>query len=68
MRNQLLVTEYSAGDDILALKLGANGGVIGSTQIASGLNNPLDLVEHRPTGNLYVSEFGANQISLLSVV
>jgi len=60
LKNQLLVTEYSGGDDILALKLDANGNVTGATQAAAGLSDPLDVVEDtKNTGNigtLYVAE------------
>ena len=67
LQGQLLVTEYSGGDDILALQLGANGDVVNSSQIASGFSDPLDLVEHSATGNLYVLESGSDsQIELLS--
>jgi hypothetical protein len=70
LRGKILVTRYSAGDDIIALTPGgpnldianANVGITGLT----GFTDPLDLVES-PTGNgnLYVSELGANKITLL---
>jgi hypothetical protein len=31
----------------------------------TGLTDPLDLVENRATGDLYVTEFGADRITLL---
>ncbi|MDX2305436.1 MAG: LamG-like jellyroll fold domain-containing protein [Microscillaceae bacterium] len=34
----------------------------------TGFNNPLDLIEDTRNGNLYVSEFGANQITLLKPI
>jgi len=60
LKNQLLVTEYSGGDDILALKLDANGNVTGATQAASGFTDPLDIIEDTKNnanlGTLYVAE------------
>ncbi|MBE9192445.1 PQQ-dependent sugar dehydrogenase [Gloeocapsopsis crepidinum LEGE 06123] len=75
LKNKLLVTQYSGGNDILALEPGANGNVPRGnvTRIVSGLNDPLDLVEDTRTnaGNLYVAELiqggAAGQISLLKV-
>ncbi|PPS41412.1 Ig-like domain-containing protein [Chroococcidiopsis sp. TS-821] len=75
LKNKLLVTQYSGGNDILALEPGANGNVPRGnvTRIVSGLNDPLDLVEDTKTnaGNLYVAELikggVAGQISLLKV-
>lgn len=65
---KLLVTRYSGGKDILVLSLDAEGnviredkGIVGFTQLIS----PIAIVEHRPTGNLYVAEFGATRIALL---
>jgi N-acetylneuraminic acid mutarotase len=70
LQGKILVTRYSAGDDIIALTPGgsnlditsANVGITGLT----GFTDPLDIVES-PTGdgNLYVSELGANKITLL---
>lgn len=60
LKNQLLVTEYSGGDDLLALKLDTNGNVVGATQAASGFSDPLDVVEDTKNngniGTLYVAE------------
>ncbi len=71
LKNQLLVVEFSGGDDILALKLKADGNVssAGVTQVASGFTNPLDLAEGQ-NGNLYVAELvdedtGQGRIRLL---
>jgi hypothetical protein len=68
LRGKLLVARYSGGDDVMAMAVGPDGRITGAqTNIpgATGLNNPLDLVEHRPTGNLYVVEFGGKRITLL---
>lgn len=73
LQQQLLVVEYSGGDDILALKLGIDGNVVSSKKILiepnEGFLNPLDLVENTQNGNLYIVELinenGQGQISLL---
>jgi len=70
LRQQLLIAEYSAGDDIIAVSLNADGTVNQVTQAVAGLINPLDLVEDRRNGNLYVAELfdetGEGQITLLT--
>lgn len=73
LRNNLLVVEYSGGDDILALAPDADGNIPRGnvTQVFSGLTNPVDLIEDTTTnrGNLYVAELigggTSGQISLL---
>lgn len=54
LKNKLLVVEYSAGDDVLALTPGPDGNIQGVIQVASGLHNPLDIVEDN--GNIYTVE------------
>lgn len=71
LKNKLLVAEFSAGDDILALSLDANGNVGKATKVFSDLTDPLDLIENTRNGNLYVAELPKNgtaggQITLLS--
>lgn len=71
LKNKLLVAEFSAGDDILALSLDANGNVGSVTKVFSDLTDPLDLIENTRNGNLYVAELPKNgtaggQITLLS--
>ena len=68
LKGKLLVTRYSGGKDIVVLSPRPDGtiaedikGIVGFTQLIS----PLGLVEHLPTGNLYVAEFGNQRISLL---
>ncbi|MDQ3440319.1 MAG: choice-of-anchor D domain-containing protein, partial [Planctomycetota bacterium] len=67
LQGQLLVVRYSGGDDVVALNVDANGNVTGQSSIngLSGLIDPLDLVEDRRNGNLYVVEHGAARITLL---
>jgi hypothetical protein len=69
LRGKLLVVRYSAGDDIIVLTPGgstldivaAETGITGFTDF----QDPLDLVEDTRNGNLYVSEFAAQKITLL---
>jgi Bacterial Ig-like domain len=59
LKGYLFVVEYSAGDDVLALKIPAGGGPIDRNevlQVAEGLSDPLDIVEDITTGNLYVAQ------------
>jgi hypothetical protein len=73
LKNKLLVTEFSGGDDILALTPGSGGNIGSVTKVFSGLADPLDLIEDtkKNFGNIYVAELPKNgafggQISLLS--
>jgi hypothetical protein len=68
LRGKILVTRYSGGKDVIVLSPGADGniteaitGIDGFTQFS----DPLDIVEDRRTGNIYVAEFGGRQITLL---
>jgi glucose/arabinose dehydrogenase len=73
LRGKVLVARYSAGDDIIALTPGganlnivaADAGIVG----LEGFTDPIDLTEN-PNGNgdLYVSEFGAQKLTLLRPV
>jgi len=59
LKGYLYVVEYSAGDDILALPIPPNGGPIDRTgvlQVASGLSDPVDVIEDPTNGNLYVAQ------------
>jgi hypothetical protein len=72
LKGKLLVVRYSQHDDIITLTTGgtnedilsSNDGI--SIQGFSGFVDPLDLIEHLPTGNIYVSEYGGDgKITLL---
>ena len=69
LQGKLLVARYSQGDDIIALTPGGpNMDIVGSeTGIAgfTGFTDPLDLVENRATGDIYVTEHAAQKITLL---
>lgn len=70
LKHKMLVAEYSAGDDILALSLDERGNIAQVTQVISGLSDPLDLIEDPRNGNLYVAELidrgASGRLSLLS--
>ena len=64
----ILVTRYSAGDDIVALQLDSDGRVkaqITGIEGFGGFRDPLDLTQDVTTGNIYVAEFGGQRITLL---
>jgi hypothetical protein len=65
---KLLVVRYSSGQDIETFDVAANGTLSNRTTGLTGLtgfNQPLDLTEDTAAGNLYVTELGANRITLL---
>ena len=58
LQGYLFVVEYSAGKDVLAIRIPPDGGPIdrsGVIQVASGLTDPVDIAEDVTTGNLYVA-------------
>jgi len=68
LKGMLMVCRYNGGSDIIGLKLDAEGNV-GSTIVGiegfTGLASPLDLVEDTRSGNIYISEYGAQKLTLL---
>lgn len=65
---KLLVVRYSAGQDIETFDVAADGTLSNRTTGRTGMtgfSQPLDLTEDTATGNLYVTELGANRITLL---
>ena len=68
LKNKLLVLRYGAGDDILVLTPGNNLDIVKADEGISGFtgfNNPLDITENVQTGDLYVTEYGSSEITLL---
>jgi hypothetical protein len=65
----LIVCRYNVGADLLALEPDGATGAIRSAGVGipgfGNLVNPLDLTEDVRTGNLYVSEYGAQRLVLL---
>jgi fibronectin type 3 domain-containing protein len=71
LQGALLVAEYSAGSDIVALIRDANGNVVSTERNIPGftdLNNPISLIEDTATGNLYVAELGGMKLVLLKPI
>jgi hypothetical protein len=68
LNNALMICRYNGGSDIIVLLLGPDGKVrstlVGIPGLV-GLANPLDLAEDITTGNIYVSEYGGQKLSLL---
>jgi hypothetical protein len=67
----LMVCRYNFGSDILILHLDKEGNVVRDdckVPGLSGFTNPLDITEDKTNGNLYVSEYGAQCITLLRPV
>jgi glucose/arabinose dehydrogenase len=67
LRGKLLVCRYNVPGDIAVLQIQGSK-VTPLTTAIPGLGklaNPLDLTEDRSTGSLYVSEYGAQRITLL---
>jgi hypothetical protein len=65
---KLLVVRYSSGQDIETFDVAADGTLSNRTTGLTGMTGfcqPLDLTEDTATGNLYVTELGANRITLL---
>ncbi|GAB2976811.1 Ig-like domain-containing protein [Saccharothrix stipae] len=65
---RLLVVRYSSGQDIQFFDVGPTGALSNRTTGATGMtgfNQPLDITQSRTTGYLYVTELGANRITLL---
>ncbi len=72
LNGKLLVAEYSGGDDIAVLTRGANGNITSVQRGIAGLRgfvDPLDLIEDTAPGStngyIYVSEYGAQKLTLL---
>ena len=73
LKGMLLVARFSGQDDIVVLQPGnQSGDIIQAFQDVPGLqslDDPLDIIEHVPSGNLYVSQYdrdgGGNQKILL---
>jgi len=68
LKGKLLVVRYSAGQDIETFDAAASGGLSNRTTGITGFtgfNQPLALAQDTATDNLYVSETGANKLTLL---
>ena len=69
LKGALLVVRYSGGSDIIALVPDGPNGDIGTSKIGipgfGGFADPLDLIENTTNGNIYVSDYGRDQVVLL---
>lgn len=68
LAGKILVTRYSGGKDVIVLTPGADGQIVESTTGIDGLtgfSDPLDIIQHPKTGNLYIAEYGGRQITLV---
>ena len=68
LKGKLLVVRYSSGQDIETFDVAGSGGLSNRTTGITGLtgfNQPLALAQDPATGDLYVSETGANKLTLL---
>jgi hypothetical protein len=61
LKGKILVARFSGGSDIIALEPGGSNKKIIHDYVGlpgfSGFDNPLDIVEHPGSGNLYVSQY-----------
>ncbi|WP_165855270.1 kelch repeat-containing protein [Marinobacter sp. JSM 1782161] len=65
LNNQLLVTNYSIGDDIYRVLLNENGlQAVEGAPLVSGFNDPLPMTRS-PEGVLFVGEFGGGKVTVL---
>jgi N-acetylneuraminic acid mutarotase len=65
LRGEILIANYSVGDDITRIKLSADGrSVVSAKQLVGGLSNPLPLTQG-PDGTIYVGELGTNRVVAL---
>jgi hypothetical protein len=69
LKGKLIVARYSASQDLMVLDpSGPNGTIVSKTLGVAGFtgfNEPLDIAQHVPSGNLYVTELGGMQITRL---
>jgi len=65
LAGDLLITNFSVGDDITKVELAADGrSVVKAPPLAGGFDNPLPITEG-PDGTIYVGEFGADKVTAL---
>lgn len=65
LKGNLLISNYSVGDDISRVELSANGqSVTKVTSLVPNLLDPLVMVQDSD-GNIYVAEQGGNKITVL---
>ncbi|MGH3004342.1 MAG: Kelch repeat-containing protein [Gaiellaceae bacterium] len=66
LQGDLLITNYSQGDDVVRVKLSPDGlSVADFDVVAGGFSDPLTLIEGAD-GTIFVAEFGSSQITALT--
>ena len=66
LRRELLITNFSVGDNITRVRLSMDGeNVVSTGPIVSGFTDPLPIAQD-DDGNLYVGEFNGNQVTVLA--
>jgi glucose/arabinose dehydrogenase len=71
LNGALLITEYSGGKDVIALRTGSSGQITGAQTGFTGFTgftDPVDIIEDPRTGDLYVADLGTDSISLLTPI
>jgi glucose/arabinose dehydrogenase len=65
LKGDLLIANWSVGDDITRIRLSADGrSVVSATTFQTGFDNPLPLAEGRD-GTIYVGEFYGDKVTAL---
>ena len=65
LKGDLLITNFSEGDDLTRLKLSANGlSVINSSSLVGEFADPLPM-EMGPNGSIFVGEFNGGKVTIL---
>jgi|GEM_PF-3817797 len=68
LNGQLLITNYSIGDDVFRVRLNETGdGVIEGEPLVTGFNDPLPMTSS-PTGTVFVGQFGGGKLTSLRPV
>ncbi len=68
LNGQLLITNYSVGDDIFRVKLDETGSLgVDGAPLVTGFNDPLPMTQS-PSGDLFVGEFGGGNLTSLRPV
>ncbi|TDT39491.1 glucose/arabinose dehydrogenase [Halospina denitrificans] len=63
LNGQLLITNYSLGDDVFRMRLNDSGtGVVEGEPLITGFNDPLPMTIN-PDGVIFVGEFGGDKVS-----
>jgi large repetitive protein len=68
LKNELLIANYSVGDDIVRVKLSPDGSSVASvSRLLGGFNDPLPLALG-PGGTIFVGELGGSKVTALEPI